>query len=201
MNFSDFVQNIRSYLSNNKFTQSNDPQASVLIPFFEKNGEPWVLLTKRAGNLTKHSGQVSFPGGKVDPEDTTPEETAFRETSEEIGIRKPGIELFGRWNDFWTPYFKRVATYVGQIHSFETLTPEPQEIEKIILTPLSTFSDKKNHWVENRIHEGVTYHVHYFNVDGEIVWGATGGVLFYLLRDLGIISYGYEYSPVRSGLN
>ncbi len=182
------------------FTQSKTPIASVMIPFFERNNEPWIILTKRASHLKKHSGQVSFPGGKADPEDRNPLETAFRETQEELGIPPQEIRLLGRWNDFWTPYYDNVATYIGVLDSMKNLRPSIDEIEKLIFAPLKIFGDESKHWIEERVHEGKKYHVHYFKVDGEVVWGATGGVIFYLLRDLGVISYGKEFEPTNSGL-
>ncbi len=201
MKFDIFIKQVSNYLHNGNFTQNVSPIAAVMVLFFEKNGVPWIVLTKRSNKLSKHSGQVSFSGGKADPVDKTPLETALRETEEELGIPRNEIKILGRWNDFWTPYYDHVATYIGILEKPEKMVPSEDEIERLIVVPIHLFEKQENHWTEIRVHEGKTYHVHYFKVDGEVVWGATGGVIFYLLRDLGLIKYGEDYQPRDSGLN
>ncbi len=200
MNYTEFIQNLKTYISNNHFIHSQKPIASVLVPIFEKNDEPWILLTKRSTKLEKHSGQVSFPGGKVDITDRDEIDTALRETKEELNISKGQIEIIGRWHDFWTPYYRDVATIIGEVKNLDGMTPSESEIEKIISLPVSSFADPSIHRVEERYHNGITYTVHYFEINGDVIWGATGGVIFFLLRDLGIIKYGKQYSGRRSGL-
>ena len=73
-------------------------EAAVLIPVVDRGGEAMVLLTKRAEVLRNHSGQVAFPGGRIDPDDASPEEAALRETMEEIGLDRDFIEIVGRYN-------------------------------------------------------------------------------------------------------
>ncbi len=157
-------------------------------------------MTKRSTQLQKHSGQVSFPGGKVDKTDEDKVETALRETYEELNLPEESIRVLGSWHDFWTPYFQHVATIVGEVLDLSNIRPEPSEIDRVIFLPVSAFLNPEIHKIEHRTHNGTVYEVHHFYLDNEDIWGATAGVIFFLLKEMGLIDQNNRHLPERGGL-
>ncbi len=160
-------------------------RAAVLIPFFERGGEAHVLFTERTRNLPRHKGEISFPGGKIDPEDSSALEAALRETREEIGLSPSRIHLLGEFDDITTVTDFVVSPYVGWVSSFEELSPNPAEIERLHEIPLSRLVDPAVYELK-REHEwrGRPYPVHFFRVDGVTIWGATAKILSQLLEEV-----------------
>lgn len=200
LDYLEFKNKLIQLLETNQFRQSERPEASVLIPIFQKNNEPWFILTKRSATLQKHSGQVSFPGGRVDESDKDKVTTALRETFEELNLAKENIRILGSWHDFWTPYFQHVATILGEVLDLSGIKQEPAEIERIIYLPVSDFLNPNVHTTELRTHNGTVYEVHHFHLAGEDIWGATAGVIFFLLKELGLIDKDNKHLPEKGGL-
>ena len=143
-----------------------------------------MLFTRRAAHLKAHSGQVSFPGGRVSGEDASPEATALRETSEEIGLPAARIELLGRLPDYHTRTGFRITPVVGLVTPPLALVPEANEVDEIFEVPLDFLLDPRNHKRESREWQGerrwffaIPYRTHY-------IWGATAGMLVNLYRHL-----------------
>lgn len=153
--------------------------AGVLIPLFEDGGIYKILFTKRTDKLEEHKGQISFPGGSVDKEDVSVEETALREASEEVGISREDVEILGRIDDTLT----LVSNFV--VHPFVGLIPYPydfiinnDEVERLIKVPLKVFHPSSTA-IKGDTFElyGKIYHTPTYEFNKEIIWGATARMM------------------------
>ncbi|MCE7736694.1 MAG: CoA pyrophosphatase [Candidatus Heimdallarchaeota archaeon] len=163
-----------------------DPTAAVLVPFFEKDNRAYLLLTKRSEKLKKHSGQISFPGGKIEKGETT-EDTAIRESYEEIGIEDGDIlEILGPFDDFATPYFDAVTPILSIINQKNTYVKSKEELDEILEVPLTDLMAPEVHYIKPMEFQNKTYQVHYYEWNGNgkknIIWGATAGVIHELIE-------------------
>ncbi|QSG10228.1 NUDIX hydrolase [Halapricum desulfuricans] len=157
-------------------------EASVLLPIVDRPTGPHLLFTKRADHLENHPGQMSFPGGRREPEDDDRVETALREAREEIGLRPIEARLHGRLDDLETVSAYVVRPYVGTIPD-RSYTPNDGEVAEITVLPLSGILDSDNHESECRDHPQYgEIQLHYFTVDGYTVWGATADILVQFLE-------------------
>lgn len=139
-----------------------EPQAGVLVPFFEKNDKVYLILTLRSKKLNKHSGQISFPGGKIDASDSNIIETAIRETEEEIGISAANIEIICKFDDFSTPYYKSVTPVISRISTPRSYKKSVDEIDEILEIPFEDLLHPEIHRKENWTIEGTIYEVHFY---------------------------------------
>lgn len=151
--------------------------AAVLIPFFFKNQSPHLLFTRRSDDLEHHSGEISFPGGMVEPEDQDLSVTALRETEEEMGIAPEDVQLLGELDDFVSIHGYRVTPFVG-IYSW----PYPyrvatEEIAEILEVPLGHFLNPDIHRKEDWRHKGRTYPIHFYRYENQDIWGLTAAIL------------------------
>jgi 8-oxo-dGTP pyrophosphatase MutT (NUDIX family) len=153
-----------------------DTAASVLIPLVDRAGETYLWLIRRPETLRRHAGQVALPGGKVDPQDTGGENTALRETHEELGFAPESIEVQGRLDDLNTTTGFVISPFVGWLRDDLTPTPNPTEIARAFCVPLANFV-----FTEPRPRpfrgQGWTRIAPSYDVDGEMVWGATAKIL------------------------
>jgi 8-oxo-dGTP pyrophosphatase MutT (NUDIX family) len=160
--------------------------AAVLIPIFERDGRLHVVFTRRAADLNKHSGEVSFPGGRAEPIDASKLETALRETHEEIALSPEDVEVYGALAEMPTITGYNLEAWTGEFpHPYE-LRPEPSEIEVIFDVPLDVLADPAIHRVEMRSWGDQTFPVHYYEYDGYTIWGVTGYLVWVLLDYLGL---------------
>jgi 8-oxo-dGTP pyrophosphatase MutT (NUDIX family) len=158
--------------------------AAVLIPVVAHPGELTVLFTKRTTHLKSHSGQVSFPGGRVEPGDASAEFTALREASEEIGLASERVEILARLPEYHTRTGFRVAPVVGLVTPPLQLALDAREVEEVFEVPLSFLLDPKNRQRRTREFEGMTTGFYVFEYQGRVIWGATAGMLVNLYRML-----------------
>jgi len=157
-------------------------QAAVLAPVLTRDGEAYVLFTKRADHLGEHPGQMSFPGGSREPEDGTLEATALREADEEIGLRAAEVTVVGRLDDIQTVTGYSVRPFVGQAPDRE-YDPDEREVAEVVTVAVSALTDLTNYESERREHPVYGPHrIHYFHVGPYTVWGATGVMLTQLLE-------------------
>ena len=162
--------------------------AAVLVPIVDHPSGLTVIFTKRTSHLKAHSGQVSFPGGKAEPEDPTPEFTALREAQEEIGLPLERVEVLARLPDYRTRTGFSVTPVVGLLTPPFALTPDPREVEEVFEevfeVPLAFLLDPANHGRESRELQGrkVAYYV--MRYAERTIWGATAGMLVNLYRHL-----------------
>jgi 8-oxo-dGTP pyrophosphatase MutT (NUDIX family) len=151
--------------------------AAALLLVFPAEGRPVVLLTKRASDLPTHAGQVSLPGGAVDPGETI-EDAALREAEEEVGLSRAGLRIVGRLTPLHIPVSGYVLhPVVGVAEARPSMRPEPGEVERIIEAPVAQVLDPGRHHRANRARDGYEFEMPYFDLDGEQVWGATAMVL------------------------
>ncbi len=157
-------------------------EAAVLVPLVNRAAGVQVLLTQRTAHLRDHGGQVSFPGGRVEPEDADREATALREMNEEIGLASDCVTLLGRLPGYEIPSGFRITPVVGWIEPPFTLVPDVFEVADIFEAPLDYFLDLANY--QRREYHFRGRHRHYLAIpyDGRYIWGATAGMLYSLCR-------------------
>jgi 8-oxo-dGTP pyrophosphatase MutT (NUDIX family) len=150
----------------------------VMILLFERDGDWWIPLMKRPEYNGHHSGQVSFPGGKMEPEDIDLTETALRETKEEIGIDKEEIDLLGSLTELFivASNFKVLPT-VGVLNKLPQYRPDHYEVESILELSISQLKDEQIRGVETMHFGQYTIHSPYYEVEGHRIWGATAMIL------------------------
>ena len=158
--------------------------AAVLVPLVARGQVPTVLLTRRTDHLHHHPGQISFPGGRVEAADTSPIDTALRETEEEIGLDRRHIELIGTLPDYLTGTGFRVTPVVGLVTPPFELTLDAFEVAEAFEVPLSHFLDPANHEQHSIVHEGRVRQFHAMPYQGYFIWGATAGIIMSLYRVL-----------------
>jgi 8-oxo-dGTP pyrophosphatase MutT (NUDIX family) len=163
--------------------------AAVMILLFPKAGEWHVLLTERTTDNAndKHSGQISFPGGKFEPTDESLEACALRETHEEVGIAPEHINVIGAMTPLYIPVSNfKVNPFVGFMKEAPQYLRQQTEVQSIIETPLSILLNPENQ-KRKQIHVSFTMRledVPYFDVNGKTVWGATAMMLSEFLEML-----------------
>jgi 8-oxo-dGTP pyrophosphatase MutT (NUDIX family) len=165
--------------------------AAVLMPLACIEGEWHLLFTRRTDAVAHHKGQVSFPGGACDADETTPEATALREADEEIGLHPRHVRLLGRLDDMVTITGYRVTPVVGVIPWPYKFIMSPREVSRVFSVPLAWLARREN-WEERMATpKGVLRAfpiVIYRPYDGEIVWGATARMTLIFLKVLGLIN-------------
>ncbi len=163
--------------------------AAVLMPLYFKNGEWHLVYTKRTATLSKHSGQVAFPGGRVDPEDGTREVTALREAHEEIGLAPDHVRVIGTLGEMWTITNYTVLPVVGVIPYPYSFVPNEAEVAAIFDAPLSWLSNLDN--IQAEMREIPMFKepqpVHSFAPRaGHVIWGATAAMTVAFLHQIGL---------------
>lgn len=159
--------------------------AAVLVPIVDRPDGMTVLLTQRTAHLNSHAGQISFPGGKTEPHDESAEDTALRESEEEIGLRREHVELIGRLGKRTTGTGFHVTPVVGLIEPPTALVPDPGEVETIFEVPLPYVLDPANHKIETRLIKGLERQFYVMPYDGYYIWGLTARLLVALRNTLG----------------
>jgi 8-oxo-dGTP pyrophosphatase MutT (NUDIX family) len=155
--------------------------ASVLIPIIARE-EPTVLFTVRSSQLRSGSGQISFPGGRADPGDPTPEHTALRETFEEIGLPAERIEIIGRLSHYVTRAGYRITPVIGLVQPPFTLKQNHDEVAEIFEVPLAFLLDPQNHLMHAHQSEGRLRHYHALQYGDYYIRGVTAGLIVNLHR-------------------
>lgn len=159
--------------------------AAVLVPLVDQREGLTVLLTHRTAHLANHAGQVSFPGGHVDPEDGGPEETALRETEEEVGLHRRHVRIVGKLDTYFTRTGFAVTPVVGLVTPPFDIAPDPHEVAEVFEAPLSFLLDPANHRLCSREFEGIVRHFYAMPYGRHFIWGATAGMLINLYELLG----------------
>ena len=159
-------------------------EAAVLVPLVDRAGELQLLFTQRTAHLDDHAGQISFPGGRVEAGDASREETALRETAEEIGLARQSVAVLGRLPDYEIPSGFRITPIVGWVEPPFALNPDPFEVAAVFEAPLEHFLDASRY--QRRQYRFRGRHRHYLAIpfEGRYIWGATAGMLYNLCRML-----------------
>ena len=158
------------------------PRAAVVVPLFEEGGQARVILTRRTPTLRTHRGEVSFPGGRVDPGESELE-AALREAEEEVGLGPGDVEVVARLPSLDTVAGRYSLTpFVGLLAGRPRLSPNPAEVERAFDVALSRLLDeevfREEHWERFDGQRSV----YFFELEHDTVWGATARVLYNLLR-------------------
>jgi 8-oxo-dGTP pyrophosphatase MutT (NUDIX family) len=157
-------------------------EAAVIVPLIERADRRTLLFTKRADHLSDHPGQMSFPGGGREPDDATLEATASREANEEVGLHSGEVEIVGRLDDIRTVTRYSVRPFVARVPDRE-YTRSDEEVAEVVILPVAGLTDLANYESERRDHPYYgDIRLHYFSVDGYIVWGATARILVQFLE-------------------
>jgi 8-oxo-dGTP pyrophosphatase MutT (NUDIX family) len=151
--------------------------AAVLVPVVDHGDEATVILTKRAEKLRNHSGQVAFPGGRIDPTDPTPEHAALRETMEEIGLDAGHIEIIGRIPDYVAGSGYRIAPVLGIVRPGFQLTINEHEVDAAFEVPLRFLMDPANHRRDSRMWDDKEWFYYDMPYGGRRIWGVTAGII------------------------
>jgi 8-oxo-dGTP pyrophosphatase MutT (NUDIX family) len=151
--------------------------AAVLVPLVARPEGLTVLLTRRTDHLHAHAGQISFPGGMLDPEDRHAEDAALRETEEEVGIARALVELVGRLDTYVTRTGFEVTPVVGLVQPGFTLAPDTFEVAEVFEVPLGFLIDPANHRRDSRVYAGATRFFYAMPWGEYYIWGATAGML------------------------
>lgn len=151
--------------------------AAVLVPIVERDDGLTILLTQRTDHLSAHAGQISFPGGRMEEVDASIEDTALRETEEEVGLERRHVEIVGRLDLYVTRTGFEVTPVVGIVTPPFAINPDPFEVADVFEVPLSFIIDPKNHQKESRLHNGVQRQFYVLPYENRYIWGATAGML------------------------
>lgn len=156
------------------------PRAAVLIPLYTRAGDLHVVLTKRTDRVQHHRGEISFPGGAMEPEDPDPLTAALRECHEEIGLLADHIEVVGQLDDIVTVSRFHVSVFVGAIgsrHLPYVWQPHEHEVAEVLEVPLLHLLDDANVVEVPRQRDGELVLMEGFRFGEHIIWGATGRML------------------------
>ncbi|HVE05055.1 MAG TPA: CoA pyrophosphatase [Rhizomicrobium sp.] len=150
--------------------------AAVLLPLVLRQ-EPHVLLTQRTHHLTRHAGQVAFPGGRADANDISLVETALRETQEETGIDPAFVTVAGFLDAYETGTGYAILPVVGILSDGFALSPHAVEVAEIFEVPLAFLLDPANRQQQSRAFQGRMRSFYSFTYEGHYIWGATAAML------------------------
>lgn len=151
--------------------------AAVLVPVVDHGPEATVLLTQRNANLRSHSGQVAFPGGRIDAGDASAEAAALRETMEEIGLPGERVEVIGRLPDYVTGSGYRIAPVLSVVKPGFHLHLNPAEVDAAFEVPLSFLMDPANHHRQSRTLNEVRRNFYEMPFGERYIWGVTAGII------------------------
>ncbi|WP_330926208.1 CoA pyrophosphatase [Candidatus Sororendozoicomonas aggregata] len=165
---------IKTRLSNHqpRTIQSTLPQAAVLIPVIQTK-EPAIILTRRSPRLSTHSGEVAFPGGKRDADDSSLEKTALRESFEEIGLCPSSVTLVGEISTVVSLFGIAVTPFVGLVPEYIDLTPNADELDRIFTVPLPFLLDQKNLSIARRKGSNRPFAMPSYQYGEYTIWGLT----------------------------
>jgi 8-oxo-dGTP pyrophosphatase MutT (NUDIX family) len=176
----DFINQIRELLSSRKRRVIEHPpfsHAAVLVPLFRKGEDCHLLFTKRSDQVKYHKGEISFPGGGVDEEDSELERTALREAFEEIGLKEEDVQIIGVLDDIVTTTEFIVTPIVGLFPYPYPFKVSEVEIAELIEVPLASLLDE-DCFSEREIFRGDRKEVVYaYQYGNHVIWGATARIL------------------------
>ncbi len=151
--------------------------AAVLIPVVDHSDGATVILTQRTQALRNHSGQIAFPGGKIDPEDPSPEDAALREADEEIGLTGAHVDVIGRLPDYVSGSGYRIAPVLSVVRPGFALTINPDEVDAAFEVPLSFLMDPANHRQQSRTWNNQRRYFYEMPFGERYIWGVTAGII------------------------
>ena len=164
-------------------------KAAVLLPvILREQGDPTLLFTRRTDSLARHSGQISFPGGRSEDGDPSPAQTALRETFEETGIAPGFVTVAGYLGRYLTGTGFDIQPVVGLLTDGFSLSPDPREVAEIFEVPLAFLCDPANRRRESRQIGARRREFYAFTYQSHEIWGATAAIAVDLAQRLNDIS-------------
>jgi 8-oxo-dGTP pyrophosphatase MutT (NUDIX family) len=151
--------------------------AAVLVPLVPREDGLHMLLTQRQPHLSRHAGQVAFPGGRIDAGDGSPVAAALRETEEETGIAASFVEPLGYLDAYLTSSSYRVIPVVAILRHGFTVTPQAEEVADVFEVPLAFLMDPAHHETHSRDLQGRPRYYYAMPWEGRYIWGATAGMI------------------------
>jgi 8-oxo-dGTP pyrophosphatase MutT (NUDIX family) len=150
--------------------------AAVLVPVVARD-EPTVIFTQRTAHLKNHAGQISFPGGKIEPTDADPLAAALRETDEEIALTQDFIEPIGYLDLYLSAFGFRIVPTLARVKPGFALRLNPGEVDDAFEVPLAFLMAPENHQRHSRPWNGMTRTYYAMPFGERYIWGATAGIL------------------------
>ena len=158
--------------------------AGVLIPVRQIRGQLSVLLTRRSAELKHHAGQISFPGGRMEPDDSDIGVTALRETHEEVGIAPSSVSVLGHLEPMPTITGYAVTATIGLVAEGTMIEVDRSEVELAFDVPLDFLLDPANAKQGERTYNGRVIPIVEFQYAEHRIWGATANMLLELQKKL-----------------
>lgn len=172
------MKQVLSQRQKSRVVDASRVPSAVLVPIYHKQGEHYILFTKRTETVKDHKGQISFPGGAYKKQDGTLANTALRECAEEIGLAAEAIELLGELDDTATTTSSYIISpFVGAIPWPYPLKVDPREVEEIVEVPISALLDKDCLHQGTDTLDGQVITTYFYDYQGKVIWGATARIL------------------------
>jgi len=159
-----------------RLTDGYARESAVLMLVFERDKEPHFLLTRRTEEVRTHKGQISFPGGMRQNGESL-QQTALRETFEEVGIRPEHVEILGRFHDYVSITGYLVAPFAGYIEEPFATVPQKSEVAEVLQVPFRIFSDPDRLRVERMQRAGKVRDVYFYRYEPHEIWGLTARII------------------------
>jgi 8-oxo-dGTP pyrophosphatase MutT (NUDIX family) len=161
------------------FNMDTARKSGVLILFYIKQSEPHIILIQRPVYKGTHSGQIAFPGGKVEETDIDIEYTALREANEEVGVVMDDVEVIGQLTDMFIPVSNFIVTpVIGFIDYSPNFILDPREVAEVVSVQLSKITEITELTLNKvKLNTGLKIEVPTFELNNKIVWGATAVIL------------------------
>ncbi|MGF1456378.1 MAG: CoA pyrophosphatase [Alphaproteobacteria bacterium] len=158
--------------------------AAVLIPLMDRLDTLSVLLTRRADHLSSHPGQISFPGGRLEPHEISPVEAALREAEEEVGLPPRRVRILGLLEPYETVTGYHVTPVIGLVEGPFEPDIDPNEVAEAFEVPAAFLFDPANHERHERIFQGTVRAFYAIPYGDYYIWGATAAMLIAFYRRL-----------------
>ncbi|HIF72793.1 MAG TPA: CoA pyrophosphatase [Dehalococcoidia bacterium] len=168
---------LRSYSGGSQRAEGNGAAAAVSVLFNMTDGEPCVLMIKRAATLRHHSGEWAFPGGMTEDSDESLMHTALRETNEELGIDSNDIDIWCQMSSVDTSTGFEVRPYTGRVKDAVKITPQESEVAEVVSVPVRIFVDAASKRTITLIRNGQTRKITAYAYEDRIIWGASGRII------------------------
>jgi 8-oxo-dGTP pyrophosphatase MutT (NUDIX family) len=168
---------LRSYSGKKHEAEGSSPPAAVSVLFNISNGEPCVVMIKRAETLRHHSGQWAFPGGMIEDSDDSAMHAALRETNEELGISASDIDIWCQIPPVDTSSGFEIWPYAGRVTDGVKLTPEEAEVAEVVNVPVRVFVEEISKRTITVVRDGTTRKLTAYAYEDRIIWGASARII------------------------
>jgi 8-oxo-dGTP pyrophosphatase MutT (NUDIX family) len=159
--------------------------AAVLVALVASPQGAEIVLTRRTEGLRNHPAQISLPGGRIEPDDSSPAAAALREAAEEVGLAAERVDILGCLPLYLTVSDYCVHPFVGWVEPPVLFVPDTREVAEVFLVPLEFVMDPANHQRETLWRDGREHQYYVLPFPGRRIWGATAAILVSLARALG----------------